>query len=92
MHMDDIYRKQTDAEEQPTCAICLCEFSEGDKLKVLRCGHSFHGACIDPWLINEKALCPVCRRGIFEVEDWVAFAMSMNGRTYLKKTKVAILI
>lgn len=85
-------RKQTDTEEQPTCAICLCEFNDGDKLKVLRCGHSFHSECIDPWLINEKALCPVCRRGIFQVEDWVAFTMSLNGRTFWKRTRAATLI
>ena len=26
-------------------------------IKTLRCGHTFHTECIDPWLINERALC-----------------------------------
>lgn len=65
--------EESDVEEKPTCTICLCEYEEGDAVKMLRCGHSFHSDCIDPWLINKKALCPICRRGIYTVEDWVEF-------------------
>ena len=67
-------RKRTDAEEQPTCAICLCELDDGDMIKELRCKHIFHSECIDPWLINERAICPVCRQGVYLVEDWVCIA------------------
>lgn len=63
--------KASNVEDKPTCAICLCEYEEGDLIKKLRCGHSFHSDCIDPWLINKKALCPICRQGIYAVEDWV---------------------
>ncbi|CBK22348.2 uncharacterized protein [Blastocystis hominis] len=65
------HTKNVDPESQPTCAICLSDFKEHDPIKTLRCGHFFHSVCIDPWLINEKALCPVCRQGIFQIEDWV---------------------
>ena len=65
---------------------------EGDSVKVLRCGHSFHSDCIDPWLINEKALCPVCRRGIFQVEDWVCFAeVIVRIRIFLRRIRAVIL-
>ena len=65
------HAKDVDPESQCSCAICLGDFEENDKIKTLRCGHFFHSDCVDPWLINEKALCPVCRQGIFMVEDWV---------------------
>lgn len=61
-----------DVEDPPTCSICLTEFQEHDVIKMLRCKHYFHVNCIDPWLLNEKAVCPVCRQGIYDVEEWNA--------------------
>lgn len=62
-------------ESQPTCSICLTEFERGVLLKELRCGHFFHAECIDPWLLSEKAVCPICRRGIYDVDEWVFVSM-----------------
>nr|GMD81953.1 RING-H2 finger protein ATL16-like [Ipomoea batatas] len=46
------------------CAVCLNEFQEGEKLRVIpHCGHGFHIDCIDVWLIN-NANCPLCRNCI----------------------------
>ncbi|KAF5742373.1 hypothetical protein HS088_TW09G00418 [Tripterygium wilfordii] len=43
------------------CAICLAEFSEGEKIRVLpKCNHQFHVACIDKWLLSHSS-CPTCR-------------------------------
>ncbi|KAM1212959.1 hypothetical protein ACFX2J_004437 [Malus domestica] len=43
------------------CAICLADFSDGDKLRVLpKCNHRFHVACIDKWLLCHSS-CPTCR-------------------------------
>lgn len=43
------------------CAICLCEFEEGEELRTLpECSHSFHVACIDMWLYSHWS-CPMCR-------------------------------
>ena len=63
-------QKNADIENRPICSVCLSEFENGEMIKTLRCGHTFHTECIDPWLINERALCPVCRQGIYQVEDW----------------------
>lgn len=44
------------------CAICLAEFQEGDEIRVMpQCGHGFHSACIDAWLVSHSS-CPSCRQ------------------------------
>nr|XP_017233969.1 PREDICTED: RING-H2 finger protein ATL67-like [Daucus carota subsp. sativus] len=43
------------------CAICLCEYKEGEMLRMLPdCKHWFHLKCVDEWL-KLNASCPVCR-------------------------------
>lgn len=44
------------------CAICLTEFEEGEKIRVLpRCDHCFHVTCVDKWLGTHSS-CPTCRQ------------------------------
>lgn len=57
--------------KETTCSICLVEFDENDEIRQLRCDHVFHSECIDPWLLNGKAVCPVCRQGVYEDEELV---------------------
>ncbi|KAI5672656.1 hypothetical protein M9H77_13020 [Catharanthus roseus] len=48
------------------CAICLSDFSSGDKIRVLpKCNHGFHVRCIDKWL-NSHSSCPTCRHCLIE--------------------------
>lgn len=53
-------------ENAPDCTICLETLKKGDEVKKLPCGHVFHSACVTPWLMKKRAVCPVCRQGIFE--------------------------
>ncbi|GMJ07254.1 hypothetical protein HRI_004394600 [Hibiscus trionum] len=48
-----------DALEQ--CHICLAEYEEGDKIRVLPCQHEFHMSCVDKWLKEIHGVCPLCR-------------------------------
>uniref|UniRef100_A0A8D2H7C9 RING-type E3 ubiquitin transferase n=1 Tax=Urocitellus parryii TaxID=9999 RepID=A0A8D2H7C9_UROPR len=43
------------------CSICLTEFRESNKIRILPCSHEYHIHCIDRWLA-ENSTCPVCRR------------------------------
>ncbi|KAL6911988.1 hypothetical protein ACP4OV_000793 [Aristida adscensionis] len=46
------------------CAVCLCEFSPDDELRLLpKCSHAFHLECIDTWLLSHST-CPLCRRSL----------------------------
>ncbi|CAN6461550.1 unnamed protein product [Victoria cruziana] len=48
-------------EDSYECSVCLNEFEEGQKLRILpKCGHAFHIDCIDTWL-QAHSNCPLCR-------------------------------
>ncbi|WCJ21682.1 RING/U-box superfamily protein [Euphorbia peplus] len=47
------------------CPVCLCEFTEKDKLRLLpACSHAFHIDCIDTWLLSNST-CPLCRGTLY---------------------------
>ncbi|GJM87093.1 hypothetical protein PR202_ga03012 [Eleusine coracana subsp. coracana] len=49
-------------------AVCLCEFSPDDELRLLpKCSHAFHLECIDTWLLSHST-CPLCRRSLLAAE------------------------
>ncbi|TKW17428.2 hypothetical protein SEVIR_5G368150v4 [Setaria viridis] len=48
------------------CAICLGEFADGEKVRVLpRCAHGFHVRCVDTWLLSHDS-CPTCRGTVLD--------------------------
>ena len=46
--------------ENYQCIICMEEFEEKEKVKLLPCGHIFHDNCIKQWLLKQKT-CPFCK-------------------------------
>ncbi|EYU42321.1 hypothetical protein MIMGU_mgv1a0068872mg, partial [Erythranthe guttata] len=46
------------------CYICLSDYEEGDKLRVLPCNHEYHVSCIDKWLKEVNRVCPLCRHDV----------------------------
>lgn len=55
------YKKQRDSSA--SCVVCMCDYKNRDKVRTLSCGHFFHVACIDEWLIKYSSLCPLCKKG-----------------------------
>ncbi|KAL7584664.1 hypothetical protein Lser_V15G44339 [Lactuca serriola] len=60
-----LYKELMGSKEPFDCAVCLCEFSEQDKLRLLTlCNHAFHIHCIDTLLLSNSS-CPLCRGTLF---------------------------
>jgi hypothetical protein len=43
--------------------VCQFEFNDYEVLRKLSCGHFYHKACVDEWLLKEKR-CPVCKNEV----------------------------
>ena len=61
------------------CPVCLCSLAAGDQLREIPCGHKYHAACIDRWLIrreyaNGVPSCPLCKKEVLTEEDMQASA------------------
>ena len=61
--------KSDEDSQEDRCVICLEYFNDGDRLRVLPCGHHFHTCCIDKWLSGSfshqecfTSLCPTCKK------------------------------
>ncbi|CAI9300217.1 unnamed protein product [Lactuca saligna] len=60
-----IYEELIGLKEPLHCAVCLCEFTKKDNLRLLpSCSHAFHIHCIDTWLLSNST-CPLCRGNLF---------------------------
>ena len=55
---------QTNTKEKNSeyCTICQDDYNSDSLVKILPCEHFFHSECIEPWLLNCSALCPICRK------------------------------
>jgi len=49
--------------DQTECTVCLSQFENGDRVRILPCQHVFHAACVDEWLGRDPH-CPLCRQSI----------------------------
>lgn len=59
------YKELMGLKEPFDCAVCLCEFTNQDNLRLLPlCSHAFHMHCIDTWLLSNST-CPLCRGTLF---------------------------
>lgn len=55
--------------DEVECSICLSKVVESDAGRRLpACGHCFHQACIDLWLLRQNK-CPLCKSDVFGVGE-----------------------
>ena len=45
-----------------TCSICIDQFKENEVIRIMPCQHQFHKKCVDPWILNYRKECPLCRQ------------------------------
>lgn len=65
---------------EPTeCAVCLSEFKEDEEIRKLQCPHTFHKGCLDRWLQQCSATCPLCRTKVLP-DDIVASYQRMRNQ------------
>lgn len=50
------------------CQICFCDYTDGEKLRMLPCFHDYHVQCIDRWL-KDNTTCPICRANLADGES-----------------------
>jgi len=74
---DEVYERH----DQDCCVICLENFSDGEKLRVLPCSHYFHTGCIDHWLLGTysdyecvTSGCPMCKKKATTIAEEVISA------------------
>lgn len=51
------------SDEDANCTICLCPYSEAEKIRKLPCQHHFHMNCIDEWFGIDD-VCPLCKKPV----------------------------
>ncbi|KAK9740387.1 hypothetical protein RND81_03G031500 [Saponaria officinalis] len=55
-----VHTMSDDLTEAEPCCVCQEEYTDGDDIGTLDCGHDFHKECIKQWL-SQKNLCPICK-------------------------------
>ena len=53
-----------ECKEEGLCAVCQADWEEGDEVRCLPCGHHFHACCVDRWLTQHNACCPLCKSDV----------------------------
>ena len=72
-----------------SCSICLDDFEEGDRLRLLPCNHSFHTNCILPWLTERQDCCPLCKISVIGSNS--ASTEDVNNNTVTNSTRTSAL-
>ncbi|KAK3809558.1 MAG: hypothetical protein J3Q66DRAFT_72399 [Benniella sp.] len=52
--------------EECRCSICLTEYLDKDRVRILACRHEYHAECIDIWLTSKSTQCPLCKHDLLQ--------------------------
>ncbi|XP_005937022.1 E3 ubiquitin-protein ligase arkadia-A [Haplochromis burtoni] len=58
-----VFQGSSSGNGNTQCQICFCDYSDGEKLRILPCFHDYHVQCIDRWL-KDNTTCPICRANL----------------------------
>lgn len=51
-------------EEELVCCVCLEGFDNAELVRATRCSHTFHGHCLERWLMRYHSRCPLCQQDL----------------------------
>ncbi|KAK0606579.1 hypothetical protein LWI29_000985 [Acer saccharum] len=60
------------------CAVCLSDFEDSEQVRSLKCKHTFHKDCLDRWLQQYLATCPLCRTKVLPDEIVANFHLQLQ--------------
>lgn len=87
--LEENNNSRTLEESHITCAICLNEYAQGEKIitgKSGNCHHMFHHACLLEWLGDQrKDICPCCRVEMFTCNEYKASAYNTLGEVRVRQ-------
>lgn len=66
--------KRTARHDFSMCGICLEDYTDGEHLLELPCGHKYHPQCIGPWLTEQSTHCPICRADVLGADPYFSGA------------------
>lgn len=70
-------------EQSKECSVCLSTFEEGEEIRKLKqCNHTFHKNCLDTWLQQDWATCPLCRRSVLPEEIVAKYRRQRSNQDY----------
>ncbi|XP_063793166.1 E3 ubiquitin-protein ligase ARK2C-like [Pseudophryne corroboree] len=60
-------------EATQSCAICLMQYQDGERVSTLPCSHKYHPSCILQWFATHSS-CPLCRGECIpgQIECWIS--------------------
>jgi hypothetical protein len=74
-----------DKSDNFDCSICLENIDNGEKIRVLQCGHIFHTGCVEPW-VTKYFTCPYCRHCEADMECyWLS--LKSYGLSWINKLR-----
>ncbi|CAM9427391.1 unnamed protein product [Ectocarpus sp. 8 AP-2014] len=68
-----------------SCIVCFGDYTYGEELCRLRCGHLYHAKCIDEWLDGENhGWCPLCKTDIISTSGYLDPTGSSNNNNAVR--------
>ncbi|KAK1423727.1 hypothetical protein QVD17_19035 [Tagetes erecta] len=81
-------RYKSSGPEPKDCSVCLSVFEDGDEIRKLKCKHTFHKTCVDKWLEQDHATCPICRRLVLPETIVVRYNQRRDAPPYRRRREV----
>lgn len=83
--------EEEEEEEEVLCGICLEPLIKNESLiRILnQCNHNdWHKECIDQWLLNEKRICPLCKKDVITGIEYKKLEIINNTENQINESEL----